>query len=144
MKHFIIILLLLPAIAARSQSVQLTVISNPKGAPPQLKFAELKSVFMGEKERWRDGTKVNIALLKTSTEIGKAIAGKVFRMSGDEVRKFFALGTFAFKVNSPETFETVAEVQAYVKKNAGAIGIIDQASLPADATVTIIDGKTSF
>lgn len=144
MKYLMIIFLLLLANIARSQNVQLTVISNQKGAPPLLKFNELKAIFMGEKERWHDGTKVNIALLKTSTDIGKVIASKVFRMSSDEVRKFFALGTFAFKINSPETFETVAEVEAYVKKNPGAIGIIDQASLSADVTVTLIDGKTSF
>ena len=66
-----ITLLLLVAHLAKSQNAQLTVISNQKGAPAALKLEELRSIFMGERQRWRNGTKVVIALMKPNTAIGK-------------------------------------------------------------------------
>ena len=65
------VLLLFFGINGMSQATTLTVISNQKGSPASLKFAELKSIFMGEKQRWRSGTKITIALMKTNTPAGR-------------------------------------------------------------------------
>ena len=89
MKYLMIFCLLLMTNFARSQNGQLTVISNQKGAPAVLKFDELKSIFMGERQRWRNGTKVLIALMKPNTGTGKIISSKVYNMSSDEVNKFW-------------------------------------------------------
>jgi len=78
-----ITLLLLAAQLTKSQNVPLTVISNQKGAPATLNLKELKSIFMGEKQRWHNGTKVVIALMKPNTETGKAISSKLYNMSSD-------------------------------------------------------------
>jgi hypothetical protein len=53
--------LLFLGLTSKAQDNSLTVISNPKGAPADLKMTELKSILMGEKQRWNDGTKVVIA-----------------------------------------------------------------------------------
>ena len=137
-------LLLLVAFLAKSQDVPLTVISNQKGAPAVLNFEELKSIFKGEKQRWRNGTKVVIAMMKPNTNTGKIISSKVFNMSSDEVNKFWLALVFQGKADSPVTFDSPEALESFVASNPGAIGIIQEDQLPANAQVTLIDGKRTF
>jgi hypothetical protein len=139
-----IALLLLVTHLAKSQDGQLAVISNQKGAPPALDLEELKSIFMGERQRWRNGTKVVIALMKPNTETGKIISNKLYNMSSDEVNKFWLALVFQGKADSPVSFESAAALESFVASNPGAIGIVAQSDLPADAQVTLIDGKRAF
>src|SRR4051794_27824287 len=144
MKYLMIILLLLVAHLAQSQNAQLTVISNQKGAPAELKLEELRSIFMGEKQRWRNGTKVIIALMKPNTEIGRAISNKLYNMSSDEVNKFWLALVFQGKADSPVSFDSPEALENFVATNPGAIGIVEQSEVPADAQVTLVDGKKAF
>ena len=145
MKYLMIILLILVAHLAKAQNVQLTVISNQKGAPAALNLSELKSVFLGEKQRWRNGTKVVIALMKPNTATGKIISSKLYNMSSDEVNKFWLALVFQGKADSPVSFESAEALENFVSNNPGAIGIVpDNESLPANTQVTLIDGKKSF
>ena len=67
----------------------LTVISNDKGAPAELKLSDLKSIFLGERQRWRNGNKISIALMKTSTPAGTYTCKKIYDMSSDDLKKFW-------------------------------------------------------
>src|SRR5438067_13533832 len=69
---------------ARSQTEMLTVISNNKGAPAELKLSDLKSILLGVKQRWHNGNKISIALMKTSTPAGANTCKKIYDMSSDE------------------------------------------------------------
>lgn len=141
MKFLLSILLILTGYFADAQNVSLTVISNPKGAPPELKFVELKSILMGERQRWRNGNKIVIALMKTNTAVGKYTGEKIYNMSPDELKKFWLALVFQGKADAPSFFNTIGELQAFVAENPGAIGIIDQ-PLPSYSTkVVMIDGK---
>lgn len=147
MKYLMITLLLLITHFAQAQEVQLAVISNQKGAPAALTLDELKSIFMGEKQRWRNGTKVVIALMKPNTETGKIISSKLYNMSSDEVNKFWLALVFQGKADSPVSFDSPAALENFVATNPGAIGIVAQSDLPPDAQVaqvTLIDGKRAF
>jgi hypothetical protein len=132
------------AMPLQAQIPSLTVVSNPKGSPANMKQAELKSIFMGEKQRWRDGKKIVIALMKTNTAAGKNVCDKVYDMSGDELKKFWLALVFQGKSDAPVFFNTISELQAYVSENPGAIGIIDQAPSMTGIQVVSIDGKKSF
>src|SRR5205085_9826281 len=82
-------LLLSNGVIAAAQDNTLTVVANEKGAPAEIKMAELKSVLMGEKQRWSNGKKVVIVLMKTSTPLGVIVSKKIYDMSGDEVKGFW-------------------------------------------------------
>ena len=127
-----------------AQVTPLTVVSNPKGSPENMKQSELKSIFLGEKQRWKNGNKIVIALMKTNTPAGKNVCDKVYDMSGDEVKKFWLALVFQGKAEAPVFFNTIGELQAYVLENPGTIGIIDQAPSVAGIQVVSIDGKKSF
>lgn len=113
-----------------SQGATLSVISNQKGgAPSSLTFSELRSIFMGERQRWRSGTKITIALMKTSTPAGKNTSSKVYGMTANELNKFWLALVFQGKAGSPNFFNSASELEDFVAQNPGAIGIVDQVSV---------------
>ena len=129
---------------ARAQDSSLTVISNLKGAPADLKMSELKSVFLGEKDRWGDGTKITIVLMKTTTPVGKETCRKVYARSGTGVLQYWNLQSFAGKAQLPTMFNSTAELESFVAQNPGAIGIIDKPSSISEIKTVMVDGKKSF
>jgi ABC-type phosphate transport system substrate-binding protein len=136
--------MILAAQLCYAQTTQLTVISNQKGSPADMKKAELKSIFRGEKQRWKNGNKIVIALMKTNTAAGQTVCRNVYDMSGDEVKKFWLALVFQGKAEAPVFFNTISELQAYVSENPGAIGIIDQSPSVTGVQVVSIDGKKTF
>ena len=92
-KPFFVVLFLFCAITATSQVSSLTVISNQNGAPSSLNFSELKSIFMGEQQRWRGGTKITIAIDEDQYTCREKHFESIYGMSPDELNKFWlALG----------------------------------------------------
>ena len=69
--------------------MSLAVIANGKGIPNEMKLPQLKSTMRGEKLRWPDGSKVIIALLKSSTPIGVVTSKKIYNMSANELNKYW-------------------------------------------------------
>ena len=124
---------------ARAQDQALVVIGNPKGVPPEMKLAQLKSTMKGEKLRWPDGSKVVIALLKTTTPIGQSTSKKIYNMSANELNKYWLALVFQGKADAPNFFNSEAELEEFVAQTTGAIGVVNQ---PATGNKTItIDGK---
>ena len=130
--------------SVRGQDSVLVAIGNQKGVPASMKMSELKAVLKGEKQRWGDGTKVVIAMVKSTTPIGKSVSSKIYSMSGDGVRSFWAGISFAGKFDPPYVFNTLPEVENFVAQNPGAIAIIDKSSSLSDVKTILIDGKKSF
>ena len=145
MKMLLMILLVMGVMSTRAQSVSLTVISNEEGAPAELKKSELKQIFRGGKERWSNGKRIKIALMKPNTTSAKNMCKKVFDISSDDFANYWEEQAFAGKADRPVYFKNVADLQAYVAENQGAIGIIDQAQAASQGIIVVsIDGKKSF
>lgn len=143
-KLLIVVLLLFFGLAARAQETPLSAISNQKGPPSAMNLSELKSIFKGEKQRWRDGTKISIALMKTNNPVGRTICKKVYDMSADELNKFWLALVFQGKVSAPNFFNSVEELEEFVAQNPGAIGIINEMARTSDIKTVIINGKKTF
>ncbi len=143
-KFLMIIIFLFLGWSARSQEAGLTVISNQNGSPGELKLSELRSVFMAEKQRWSTGTKITLALMKTNTPVGKNTSRKIYDMSGDELNKFWLALVFQGKAQAPNFFNSSAELESFVAKNPGAIGIIDQVASTGELKTILIGGKKSL
>lgn len=118
----------------------LYVIGNSKGSPVELKLNQLQSILKGEKQRWGDGTKVVIALMKTNTPVGSVTSKKVFNMSGDQLNKYWLALVFQGKADAPTFFNSMSELETYVAQTPGAIGIIGQSPTIGQKTITV-DGK---
>ena len=118
----------------------LTVISNAKGSPAELKMSQLQSILKGEKQRWNDGTKVVIALMKVNTPTGTVTTRKILNMNGDQLNKYWLAMVFQGKAEAPSFFNSMDELENFVSQTPGAIGITGR--LPSVTTKTIlVDGK---
>ncbi len=121
----------------------LVVISNSKGAPGELNHAELVAVMKGEKQRWSDGTRISIALMKASTPAGEATSKKIYGMSGDEVNKYWLALVFQGKAKAPMFFNSVSELETYISQTPGAIGVVEESPDVKNKAI-LIDGKKSL
>ena len=122
-----------------AQDTSLIVIRNSKGVPAEMKMAQLKSVLKGEKQRWGDGTKVVIALMKPNTIVGGNTCKKVFNMSANEVSKYWLGLVFQGKADAPAMFNSLNELEDFVSKTPGAIGVTGQ-TVGINKTITV-EGK---
>src|SRR5687768_11125049 len=119
-KIFLVVIFLFIVSIAKSQQGALTVIGNQQGVPAILKYSELRSILMAEKQRWRNGSKILIALMKTNTATGKITSEKIYDMSGDELNKFWLALVFQGKAPAPAFFSTATELENFVAQNPGA------------------------
>ena len=127
---------------AISQDMSLVVIANGKGVPSEMKAEQLKSTMRGEKLRWPDGSKVIIALMKSSTPVGTNTSKKIYNMSANELNKYWLALVFQGKADAPNFFNSEAELAEFVSQTKGAIGVVNQPS--ASSKTIVIDGKTSL
>jgi ABC-type phosphate transport system substrate-binding protein len=136
-------ILALSCLRVNAQYTALTVISNEKGAPANLRMNEFRSVLKGERLRWPDGSKVVIALMKTNTPVGMNTCSRLYRMTANDLNKMFLALVFQGKGEAPIFFETMRELQSFVKETPGAIGIVESSAAYRDKVVNI-DGKKSI
>ncbi len=127
---------------ASAQDASLVIISNGKGSPTEMKMAQLKSALRGEKQRWPDGTKITIALMKSSTPIGISTSKKLYNMSSDELNKYWLALVFQGKADAPNFFNSESELEAFVAQTQGSIGVVNQAT-GTNKTI-VIDGKRTL
>lgn len=142
-KYIITGILLCCCLFSMAQDTTLVVIGS-QGVPSDISLKELKAVFRGERQRWPDGTKVVIAMIKSTTPLGKEISEKVYSMSGDEVRGFWARISFAGRFDPPNVFNTSDEVVVFVSQNPGSIAILSKPTVTADIKTVLVGGKKSF
>jgi len=143
-KYFPVLLLLTTGLMTRAQDIQLTVIGNVTGVPSAMKSSELISVLKGEKQRWSDGTKVTIYIMKTTTPVGQSTCKKIYNWSGDKVKRYWLELAFSGKADAPTFCNTVEELESYVSQNPGAIGVVDRNSTSNGVKTILIDGKNLF
>jgi hypothetical protein len=137
-----LIVFLLAGFAVGAQDESLTVVSNNKGAPAEIKFNNLRSILKGEKQRWADGTKITIALLKANTPGGTAICRKIYNMSADELNKYWLALVFQGKGQAPVFFNSAADLESFVVQTPGAIGVTTSAGV--QGRVVTVDGKKTL
>jgi hypothetical protein len=117
-----------------------TIIANVESVPAEMDFSKLQSVLKGEQMRWSDGTKVKIALMKTNTEVGALTSERIYKMTGNELNKYFLALVFQGKVKAPAFFNSESELEAYISQTPGAIGVIQNTGND-QVKIVVIDGK---
>jgi ABC-type phosphate transport system substrate-binding protein len=140
---FIHVIVFTVCLSVKGQDMPLTVIANSKGAPSELTQGQLRAVLKGEKLRWNDGSKVTIALMKTSTPIGMNTCKKLYNMTSNELNKLFLALVFQGKGEAPTFFNSVSELQTFISQTPGSIGIIESNTTNNERVINV-DGKKSI
>lgn len=122
---------------------RLVAIVSPQGAASEMSAADFRKLVMGEKQRWKDGAKVSLALMKTTNPVGEATAQRVFRMTGNELNKYWLALVFQGRAKAPQFFTSETDLAAYVRDTPGAIGILSQPAAAGQRTAAV-DGKETL
>ena len=129
---------------ARAQSEpRLAVLVSPQGTSAELSAADFRKIVTGEKQRWPSGTKVSIALMKTTNSVGEATAKQVYKMGGNELNKYWLGLVFQGRAKAPQFFTSETELAAFVRDTPGAIGIVSQGAGTGQRTAAV-DGKETL
>lgn len=139
----LVVCLFFVALVKSNAQETIGVIGNPKGVPASMTFTELKSVLKGEKQRWKDGSKIVIALMKTNTPLGQTSAKKIYNMSGDELNRFWLALVFQGRASAPTFFNSMSELESFVSQTPGAIGVVKKEG-SNESKLIPIDGKKEF
>lgn len=126
--------------SGHSQEDGLVIVGNKETVPSELEMDQLVSVLKGEQLRWRDGSRVSIALMKSNTPAGAATCEKIYNMTGNELNKYFLAMVFQGRIKAPTFFNTVSDLETYVSQTPGAIGVL-QVTNDENIKVILVDGK---
>ena len=126
-----------------AQDSGLVVIGNSEDVPSELDRRQLISVLRGEQQRWKDGGNVVLALMEPDTPIGRNVCTRVYNMSGNELQKYFLLLVFQGKARAPNYFDSAEELEAFVAKTPGAIGVVSQQT-NSSVKVVSVDGNSTL
>jgi hypothetical protein len=127
----------------QAQDVPLFIVGNVESVPNEMDMKLLRSVLLGEKQRWDDGKSIKIALMKTNTPIGKSTCNKIYDMTGNELNKYFLALVFQGKVKAPTFFNSKEELNRYIAQTPGAIGVSQEPDDDQIKTV-IVEGKNQI
>lgn len=137
---FAICLCLLCTLSASAQEGALVVVGNAESVPAQMDMNLLKSVLKGEQLRWKDGSRISIALMKTNTPVGSSTCERLYNMSANELNKYFLALVFQGKVKAPVFFNSASDLETYVSQTPGAIGVLQNTNDKL-LKVVLVDGK---
>ena len=137
LSRYLIICFLLIAGSTVAQDNKLAIVAHEIGAPSALNNSDLKKIFRGEKQWWKDGTKIVIAFMKTSTPTGTEASKNILGMSGDELNKHWLSLVFQGKAKAPVFFSSEKELIDFVNQNKGAIGIVHKSAAGSARIISI-------
>ena len=102
----------------------LRVICNAYAPVPSLSQYEFEQMIQGEKQRWKGGDGVIVALLKTSHPTGMKVAEEIFEMNDNEFNRYWLSLVFAGKSKAPNFFTSEEDLLEFVMVTPGAIGVV--------------------
>ncbi len=123
MKTLILALFIVSVALSSVYAADFTLIVNQANPESSISKSDAKSIFLGKKSTWSDGTAVQPVQQKKSAihkGFTKAITGK----SSKQFANFWKKATFTGTGVSPKSLPNDAEVMAFIAANAGAIGYV--------------------
>lgn len=119
----------------------LAVIVNRSSAIVTLSSRDLRSIFLGGKDTWSDGTKVFAVSLPAERPETRMVLKKICGMSAGDFTRYFLMMNFQGKsVSPPRMVQTPSALRSFVSSTPGALGVIRVRDVDATVSVMHIDG----
>ena len=132
------------SVIVKAQETTLVAVGNSNSVPSDMKLSELKSILLGEKQRWKNGSRIIIALMKTNTMIGKNTSSRMYDMTGDQLNKYWLALVFQGKAQAPNFFSSTNDLENFVAQTQGAIGIVDKPIIDGELRGVLVNGQKTF
>ncbi len=134
-------LLLIALDKSYAEPKDLAVIVSKTSGVLALSSRDLRSMFLGEKDRWPDGTKVVAVSLPSEHPETRMVLKAICGMSESDFKRYFLMMSFQGKeVSPPRMAPTSGAVRAFVRSTPGAVGVIRFSDVDGSVSVVSIDG----
>ena len=119
----------------------IAIIVNPKSSVEKINFYRAQQIFKLEIQ-YLEGRKVVLVLQDPETPEMKVVLKKIYRISHNELSKFWLSKLFKGEIlRPPRILKSHEEVTRFISSNEGGIGFIDASYVNERVKVLRIDGK---
>ena len=114
--------------------------SNPV---EELSLAELRSLFLGERQRWPNGRRITLVLQEPGQPEGEAALKLIYRMSEAELNHHFLRAVYRGQVlGAPKRLSSADRVVRFVFNVPGAIGCVPVQAVDGSVKVLRVEGRS--
>ncbi len=132
MKYFFLTLLLLMTTNVAAETV---VVVHPSNTT-EITLSDIKKLFLGKKQAFRNGNGAVLATLEEGNPIRKAFNTNVLNKTESMYVGYWAKLTFTGQATPPQEVSGSNDMKTFVANNPNAIGIMDQADV--DDSVRVV------
>jgi ABC-type phosphate transport system substrate-binding protein len=109
----------------------------------ELSLDELRSLFLGERQRWPNGRRITLVLPDPGRPEGEAALRLIYRMSEAELNHHFLRAVYRGQaVGPPKRLSSSERVVRFVFNVPGAIGCVPAQDVDGSVKVLRVDGHT--
>lgn len=131
----------LPAAPIRAAEEALAIVVNKANPVANLSFAELRQVFLAERNHWPHGRKSVITMREPGQPERVAVLRQIYRMSeSDYNRHFLQLNYTGDSQVAPKQLATAEKILKFVFNVPGAIGYVRASEVDDTVKLVQIDG----
>lgn len=121
-------------------SEPLVIVMNRSNPVEKLSFAELRSIFLGNRGYWPNGRRITLVMRDPGELERKVILREVCGMNESQFKTHFIHGLYTGEILvSPKTLSTPAGVRKFIFNVPGAIGYLRQSDVDDSVKVVRID-----
>ncbi|HXN22745.1 MAG TPA: substrate-binding domain-containing protein [Candidatus Dormibacteraeota bacterium] len=117
------------------------IVVNPSNPTSNMTLADLRKIFMGERQYWKASNSVVPLMRSQGTREREVILRVVFQMTEQQYGQYWVAKVMRAEVSDPPaSLFSNGMVQEGVKGNAGAIGYISAADVRSGVKVVRVGG----
>lgn len=118
------------------------IVVNPSTSVDDLSLLELRNVFLGDRQFWRDGSRIVLLVRAPVAYERDVVLNRIYRMDESQFRQYWIAKVFRAEVSSgPKIVYSNDMTRQLVAALPGAVGFIAASDVAADMKVLRINGK---
>jgi ABC-type phosphate transport system substrate-binding protein len=118
----------------------LAIVVNRSSPIEKLTFAELRSIFLGNRSHWANGKRITLVMREPGDGERKTILREVCGMNEDQFKTLFLRGLYTGDILvSPKILSTPTGVRKFIFNVPGAIGYLRASDVDETVKVVRID-----
>ncbi|HTS38777.1 MAG TPA: TonB family protein [Candidatus Solibacter sp.] len=123
-----------------SVAVEIKVVANPSVRADSISATELRSIFLSETRALQDGSQVE-PVFERSGPVHDEFLRDYLKQSSATLQSHYGALVFTGKASMPKTFNSDADVLAYVARTKGAIGYVSAGAEGQGIKILAVKGE---
>ncbi len=104
-------------------AAEYTLIANKSVATNSLSKSDTRSIFLGDKTLWKDGTVITFVILESSPT-HESFLKDIVRKTPSQFNRYWKKMLFTGKASTPKSFDDINSLTKYISNNHGAVGYV--------------------